>query len=377
MARLSPKGWRAWLQWRMHIPLSHSRHRTLSLFVLAVTLALCSTQALAQTPASNAVTSVKPTGGLWGSGDGFAFDLGKKKAIKTRQSVSGVACTLDAQKNRLCLVVFDEGTQARYATVQSGKLVVDAEQVVFVGIAGELDAEAAATDGRYVYVTGSHSAKRSDCNSNPHSRHVIRMAIDPKTGRAMKTGYADTGRLWQVMQSQPALAPFVGEGKCLGSEPQGINIEGMAIQAGRLHFGFRGPVVNGAAFVMALDADALFGGADPKATVHRLALGAHRGIRDMVAVSNGFLILAGPDDDSVGRNAGWAFFWWDGQVGGATIEPKPLGVLDLSAVKLRKCDETLKPESLTVLEETPQSWKLLVLSDGMCDGGALEFSVMR
>ncbi len=345
--------------------------------MLVSALALCSAAALAQTPLPSAIPSIQPTGGLWDSGDGFVFDLGKKKTLKTRQSVSGIACNLDAQHKRICLLVFDEGTQARYATLKDGKLLVDAESVSFPGIDGELDAEAAATDGRYLYVTGSHSAKRSDCSSNPHSRHVIRMTLDPKTGRALKAGYADTGRLWQVMQAQPALAPFVGEGKCLGSAPGGINIEGLAVGAGRLHFGFRGPVANGAAFVLTLDADALFGSADPKATVSRLALGAHRGIRDMVAVANGFLILAGPDDYRSSLSVGWAFFWWDGKPGAGVLQPKLLGTLDLSGVKLRQCDETLKPESLTVLEETPRAWKLLVLSDGLCDGGALAFTVMR
>ena len=361
----------------MHTRFTPSTFFKRTLVIFASALALCCAQALSKTPSSAAVPSVKPTGDLWDSGDGFVFDLGKKKTIKARQSVSGIACNLDAQQNRLCLLAFDEGTQARYATLKRGKLEVGTEKVLFPGIAGELDAEAAATDGRYMYVTGSHSAKRSDCSSNPHSRHVIRMALDPKTGRAMNAGYADTGRLWQVMQAQPALAPFVGEGKCLGRAPQGINIEGMAVQAGRLYFGFRSPVVNSAAFVLALDADALFGSADPKATVLRVALGEHRGIRDMVAVSNGFLILAGPDDDNASHGEGWAFFWWDGKPGGTVGQPKPLGMLDLSQVKLRKCDETLKPESLTVLEETPRSWRLLVLSDGMCDGGALEFNVAR
>lgn len=340
-------------------------------------MVLCCAQALAQTPSAANVPSVKPTGGLWDSGEGFAFDLSKKKALKTRQSVSGIACNLDAQQNRICLLAFDEGAQARYATLKNGKLVMDAEQVLFPGVAGELDAEAAATDGRYVYVTGSHSAKRSDCSSNPHSRHVIRMALDPKTGRALRASYANSERLWAVMQAQPALAPYVGEGKCLGRAPDGINIEGMAVQAGRLYFGFRGPVLDGATFVLALDADALFGSADPNATVLRLALGEHRGIRDMVALSNGFLILAGPDDYQASQDVGWAFFWWDGKSGGVAAQPKLLATLDLNEVKLRWCDRTLKPESLAVLEETPRAWRLLVLSDGMCDGGALEFNVAR
>lgn len=339
--------------------------------------------AQAQTLLPSTVSSIKPTGGLWSSGDGFAFDLGKQKAIKVRQSVSGMACNRRAEPDPLCLVVFDEGAQARYATLQNGRLVMDGESVLFPGVAGELDAEAAATDGRHVYVAGSHSAKRSDCRSNPHSRQVIRMALDPHTGRALSSSYTRTGRLWPLMQALPALAPHVGEGLCLGEAPEGINIEGMAIRSGRLYVGFRSPVVNDASFVLALDADALFGSADPKATVSRLALGANRGIRDMVAVSSGFLILAGPDDTKtdLAANAhpgtGWTFFWWDGQPSEAVVYPKPLGSLDLTQVKLRKCDKALKPESFTVLAETPRFWRLLVLSDGLCDGGPLEFNVAR
>jgi hypothetical protein len=32
---------------------------------------------------------------------------------------------------------------------------------------------------------------------------------------------------------------------------------------------------------------------------------------------------------------------------------------------------------MTVLEETPAAYKLLVLSDGMCDGGPLVFTLAR
>jgi hypothetical protein len=54
-----------------------------------------------------------------------------------------------------------------------------------------------------------------------------------------------------------------------------------------------------------------------------------------------------------------------------------LAVLDFSQVKLRPCDAALKPEAITVLKETPSAYQLLVLSDGMCDGGPLVFTVPR
>ena len=160
-----------------------------------------------------------------------------------------------------------------------------------------------------------------------------------------------------------------------------MNIEGLAVQAGRLYFGFRGPAVQGVGQVLAVDADALFSAdvaRDPKATLTRLALGPNRGIRDMIAVKSGFLLLAGPDDSPASKNAGWIVAWWDGQSAqGQVVQPKVLAALDLSSVKLRSCDKELKPEAMTVLKETPTVYRLLVLSDGMCDGGPLAFTVAR
>ena len=384
----------------MHTTAS-SFHRTL--LATSISFGICTfTSAFAQSPPLQPLATIpviKPTSGPWEVGAGFAFDLGKKKILKTRRSVSGIACNLDVRQQRVCLLAFDEGVQARYAVAADQRLVPDSEAVVLRAASedSELDAEAAATDGRYFYVTGSHSAKRSDCASNPGSRHVIRFRLDPSTGRALRSpannpagvlvDYAETGRLWDIMQTQPALAAHVGERKCLGSEPppkaplmtgqQGVNVEGMAVQGGRLYFGFRGPVVGGVAKVLAVNADALFAGGEPQAAVTSIALGAHRGIRDMVAVKNGLLLLAGPDDGASNRGVGWTLAWWDGKASSQTVMPRVLAALDLGSVKLRSCDEELKPEAITVLEETPEAYKLLVLSDGMCDGGPLAFTVAR
>jgi hypothetical protein len=359
--------------------------RCQKLFALLGALLLSGSPAVAQIAplAPATVQHIKPDSGPWDSGAGFQFDLGKKKSQKVRQSVSGLACNLNAAKQRVCLVVFDEGTQARYATVQNASLVPDQQVLSFTGITGELDGEAAATDGRYVYVVGSHSVKRSDCASNPASRHLIRFELDPATGQVLPHSSIDSGQLWVLMQAQPELAAHVG--KCLGSETsakaprlagaQGTNIEGLAVKDGRLFVGFRGPVVNGEALVMALNADAFFKDGPVQPSVTRLALGERRGIRDMVAVSDGLLLLAGPDDDSTAT--GWAVYGWNVKPGQALVRPKLLAVLDLSQVKLRPCDAALKPEAITVLKETTSTYQVLVLSDGMCDGGPLVFTVPR
>ncbi|QDL52960.1 DUF3616 domain-containing protein [Rhodoferax aquaticus] len=331
--------------------------------------------AMAQAPAPR----VAPAGGIWSAGAGFEFALKDKKALKTRRSVSGLACNLNAKGERVCLMAFDEGVQARYAVARDGQLLPDPQPVELARGDGELDAEGAASDGRYLYVTGSHSAKRSDCASNPDSRHVVRMALDPQTGKAQAGPVADTGRLWSVMQSVPGLSAYVGDGKCLGSEPgqQGINIEGLAVRDGRLYFGFRAPVLQGTAMVLSVDAEALFGAGDPKPVLARVALGANRGIRDMVAVKDGFLLLAGPDDGKANQGVAWTIHGWDGKASAQGARTKHLATLDLRGVALRSCDAELKPEALAVLQETASTYQVLVLSDGMCDGGPLAFTLAR
>ena len=333
----------------------------------------------AATSAQQPAPPVRPDGGLWSVGAGFEFGLKGKKALKTRRSLSGIACNVNATGERVCLMAFDEGTQARYATLQANQMVPDPAPLFLRPGTAELDAEAAATDGRYLYVTGSHSAKRGDCSSNPASRHVVRLTLDPATGRGLPTSLSHSSRLWEIMSTIPVLKDHVGERQCLGSEPgqQGINIEGMAVRGDRLYFGFRGPVIEGEAWVLSVNAAALFGDADTTPELNRVALGANRGIRDMVAVKDGFLLLAGPDDGKAHRGIPWTVSWWDGKSTTSVATPRPLATLDLSSVALRACDDELKPEALTVLKETEHSYQVLVLSDGMCDGGPLAFTVPR
>jgi hypothetical protein len=338
---------------------------------------------------------VKPAGGPWDAGAGFSFDKNDpKQDKKARQSLSGIACPENTSGKRQCLMVFDEGMEARYAVVDDSSYVVDNERVALWASDGELDAEGAATDGKYFYVTGSHSAKRKDCESNLHSRHVIRFPVDPKTGRAPRDANGllvdrrDSGDLWGLMASLPQLKNFVGEKKCLGTEApekkpklkgqRGVNIEGLAVKDGRLYFGFRGPAQKGEAIILAIDAKAFFEGGPLNPEITRIVVGDRRGVRDLIAVKDGILVLAGPDDDKASEGRRWIVALWDGKgAGEKAVEPKPLAQLDLTGVTLRKCDKELKPEALAVLEDSATQYRLVILSDGMCDGGPLSFNIKR
>ena len=344
-----------------------------ALFV-TLSLLICAA-ASAQLPAP----SLRPDGERWDVGAGFEFALKENKARKTRRYISGIACNLNAAGERICLLAFDEGVQARYATVRPNQLLPDPQPVVLASGPDELDAEGAATDGRYLYVTGSHSAKRSDCRSNPSSRHVLRLTLDLATGRGKPASLTESDRLWDIMKTVPALKDHVGERQCLGSKPsqRGINIEGLAVRGERLYFGFRGPVIDGEAWVLSVDSTALFGRANPAPQLSRLALGPNRGVRDLVAVKNGFLVLAGPDDGKSAQALPWSIHFWDGKNNADLAVPRLLATLDVSNVVLRDCDTELKPEAITVLEDNADSLRVLVLSDGMCDGGPLAFTVPR
>ena len=176
---------------------------------------------------------------------------------------------------------------------------------------------------------------------------------------------------------------------CLGTEPprdapqltgkRGVNIEGLAVKNGRLFFGFRGPAEDGKAHILAIDADGLFSGKNARPTLSTISVGKGRAIRDLLAVSDGVLVLAGPGDDEKNASVGWIVLRWDGR---ETSDPdghiKALAALDLTNVKLHSCDHEPRPEALTVTTDTlGQPYQAVIFSDGMCDGGPLRFAIPR
>jgi hypothetical protein len=160
-----------------------------------------------------------------------------------------------------------------------------------------------------------------------------------------------------------------------------VNIEGLAAKDGRLYFGLRSPTdaKAGSTLILSVDADAFFTGTDAKPEITRISVGKGRGVRDLHSVKDGILVLAGPDDDEANEDVNWIVAFWDGKsAGDKAVEPKALARLDLSKVKLRECDEELKPEALAVVEDADnRPYRIVTLSDGMCDGGPLAFTIQK
>lgn len=329
--------------------------------------------------AAAAEPTVKPLAGpiaVTGS-FGFAADVDKPKkrneqVAKLRKSVSGIACKPSGR----CLIAFDEGTEARFATLDGTSYTAEPKPVtlaprgLFEGPeAGEIDAEAVAFDGHSFYVTGSYARKRKDCALNVSSRQVVRLGP--------RGGAFTLGDLGPALDVTPLLD--AARGACL--DGRGLDIEALAVKDGRLWFGLRGPAANGVAHVLSVDVAAPFQ-IPPAAGAPKLfdiAVGAGRGVRDMATVAGGFLILAGPDDAPAHADTSWRVLFWDG-----ASATKPLATLDLSGVSPRKdvdgCDDEAapKPEALLVTRDDPAApYGLTVLSDGLCDGGPLRFEVPR
>jgi hypothetical protein len=332
--------------------------------------------------ADNGPPKVLPEGPVWSAGAGFQFAV---KANKKRESVSGIACPAVSASPRRCIVAFDEGGEARFAIVDRGRLIPQPERIVLLSGEQELDAEGAARDGDTVYITGSNSPKRSDCKENANSRHVFRFKVDPASGNAKldRTGEPvdledDRGNLWKYLTANKPFDSFTRPGKCLGKPDHAVNIEGLAAADAILYFGFREPAYDQQAYILAVPGDQLFSSSGISAAKStEITVGSGRGGRDMLAVPEGILLLIGPDDDN-GKGIDWRIALWDRS---GAKDLKVLADLDLRKLKPKPCPsrdtKDVKPEAMAMIENGNGFRRLLILSDGMCDGGATVFRVPK
>lgn len=243
---------------------------------------------------------------------------------------------------------------------------------------GELDIEGLARRQQTYYVLGSHSRRRPRVKtSRSYNRNrknllassigaggartkIYRFQLDPGKGNPpARVEHISLGRLFE---QHPVLAPFVS----LPSKENGIDIEGIALEGERLVLGFRGPRLRGGwvpvlklPFSSPQTAELLF--------VHLNG----RGIRDMVAVDDGFLVLAGPVGDSP---LSFQLYHWNGRdclpgkgsPGGRTLllgeVPAPAGA---------------SPEALVLLETQQRAYRLLLLDDGIKNGRPRIYRIER
>ncbi|MGF7151821.1 hypothetical protein FHS96_005489 [Sphingomonas zeicaulis] len=300
-------------------------------------------------------------------------------------NVSGMACSLSDKSSRICVIIDDELTFAERVNVRGRKIEPDApiELVTAstpVGTApvipcddvkkpNDLDGEAVAESEGSFYVIGSHGCGR---NKGAFRSSSFLLARIPLVGTP-----AVTYRVSEALQGCPDiggrygkwLQDFTGKDGKPRADDNGLNIEGLAITGGRMWIGLRGPVLrregspSDEAFIISLDADAPFIVDKPlQARLYSVGLGPERGVRDLAALGDGrILILAGP---RIGGGIDYAIYVFDPRNGTA-----------VAIATLRQHDPAQKQEGLVVLREDRNTVDLLLLQDGVKNGGPYEVQV--
>ncbi|QDW39630.1 DUF3616 domain-containing protein [Bradyrhizobium sp. KBS0727] len=301
---------------------------------------------------------IEPVPVKWKLSDDF------EKSRDARTNISGAACFTF----KTCVAVNDEKKYAQFfaingTEIRPGKVI----RLIDDQASGNPDAEGAAYDNGFFYITGSHGRGRHHPEKNDDLSYLVfRFAIDTTTGAPpfhisedKVVGVESSSRLREVIKDE--LPKFYDK----PLDDNGANVEGIAVKDGRMYLGFRGPSVDGDAFLISVDAEAVF-------TAHKaldarlipLKLGTDTGVRDLAAVSNGLLILSGPVNDQ-------------------TVTPA-VRLLNPATEKLGQptelavADKTAKAETLLILkDEAGQPWRALVMFDGPENGAPTEYLIPR
>jgi hypothetical protein len=225
----------------------------------------------------------------------------------------------------------------------------------------EIDMEAAASDAQFVYLIGSHSIRRTQVDAEgaykKNRKRLTRIRPHSNSYSLFRLKLSDEGEL--IEKDSVDLRDILRDDEVLGSffampgKEGGIDIEGVAVKDGKLFIGFRGPVLRGNFVpVVVLEFD------QPHEYELRFVKLGGRGIRDLVAVEDGFLILAGPVGDGDGS---YQLHLWNGEdcvPGAEELRGAVTPVAELAA------GPGEKPEGVTVLAENAEQWQLLVVNDG-------------
>ena len=250
----------------------------------------------------------------------------------------------------------------------------------------EVDIEGIAVDRRTVYVIGSHARVRPAGDTDTELYSINRAHLDESPGVSENkqkfgarnivakfelddTGVASNLQNSSLLDLLNSIYPFKLF-RDIPSKENGVDIEGLAVRNGKLYAGFRGPVLRGN-FVPILEFDFR----DPLAQ-HRVLYVklAGRGVRDMVAVSNGFLILAGPLGDG---KSSYQIYFWNGEdvVCGKDRPDASKALVLLGEVPMISSDG--KAEGLTVIGEVDSTYKVVLAFDGIENGGLRMYSVTQ
>lgn len=187
----------------------------------------------------------------------------------------------------------------------------------------EVDVEGISRNGPFLWVVGSHSAKRRKIKSHhsdakaakrlasvsaePSRRVLARIALSDdvpaeRTPEGARSAGLGRGGLFELLADDDHLAPFLN----IPGKDNGLDVEGIAVHGEpgeeRVYLGLRGPVLRGWAVVLLLEPR------EDDGELELRKLNGHRyakvfldldglGIRDMCVQGDDLLLLAGPSMD--------------------------------------------------------------------------------
>jgi hypothetical protein len=285
-------------------------------------------------------------------------------ATEGRNNVSGATCMDPPSK--ACLVVNDAAKFAQLFAVV-GTAIRPGSPVGLTSdptnTAGTVNAEGAGHDNQFFYVVTSRGRVGSTGQVDP-SFAVIRFTPDAANRPPGPLPPGPIGNIQLSNRIRDALTAGIPIPQIAGAQLDRTNaqIEGIAVKDGVLHLGFRAPVISGKAFIVSAPVQAMFGTGALNATVHLLALGPDTGIRDLATASDGLLVLAGTTRSLPGPAS--LFHWNDGT-----------GHVAAVADFAQPLDRNV--EALMLLQEDPEFYRVLLMFDGVPNGGPLEYGIPR
>ena len=362
-------------------------------------LAIAALGGLSATPALSQAEAVKPQPGPYTLGRDFDGET-KDGAVRQAFDISGAACRpAGPEGTRACVAVNDENSGAQFFSLDGTTITPGAsafEQgrapsaktrgtpaAAFACSGGQgkfnqLDGEAVAYAEPYFYVTGSHGCTRGKRQYKLSSMILTRVRPDAAGTAAQET--VSTYRLIDALNASGPVKDFVlrdlefdrnAPPPAGTPQPNGLNIEGLAVVGERLYAGLRAPSLDGQALLVSAPVEALFAeGVEPltaEVTTIPLAVGRDAGIRDLAALPDGrLLVLTGSSRN--GLAVPYGLFIAELPSGRLT----PLGSLEPVTAR-DDAGQTITGKAEAVIRLGPG--RVLVMFDSLLNGAPHEYAV--
>ena len=163
--------------------------------------------------------------------------------------------------------------------------------------------------------------------------------------------------------------------------PTGLNVEGMTVIGESLFLGLRAPSLKGKAFIVRVPIPSLFVDDKPlpTPTVLEVPFGDGIGVRDLIALPDGrLLVLGGATEDQAQTSYPVFLLAPDHRTIRQRWELAPLWHKKGRAIERSKPgdkDEMAKAEAMLLLGEDHDALRILVMFDGIENGGPREYKL--